>query len=118
VWTPFLLRAILSASVALLTAGLILSAVYQPGHSADAGAAVARGSSAGFAAMRSLIAAAAAGDGPAIATFGLFVLTLVPLARVAFCFILFLKQRSMVFAAFTAYVLAGLAAGLLLGRIG
>jgi uncharacterized membrane protein len=68
--------------------------------------------------MRSLIAAAAAGDGPEIATFGLFVLTLVPLARVAFCFILFLKQRSMVFAAFTAYVLAGLAAGLLLGRIG
>jgi uncharacterized membrane protein len=118
VWTPLLLRVILSASVTLLTAGLILSAVHLPGRSSDAAATVARGSSAGFAAMRSFIAAAAVGDGSAIATLGLFVLTLVPLARVAFCFILFLKQKSMVYAAFTAYVLAGLVAGILLGRIG
>jgi uncharacterized membrane protein len=118
VWTPLLLRVILSASVTLLTAGLILSAVHSPGRSSDATAMVAQGSSAGFAAMHSFIAAAAVGDGSAIATLGLFVLTLVPLARVAFCFILFLKQKSMVFAVFTAYVLAGLVAGILLGRIG
>jgi uncharacterized membrane protein len=118
VWTPLLLRVILSASVTLLTAGLILSAVHPPGHYSDAAAAVARGSSAGFATIHSLIAAAVVGDGSAIATLGLFVLTLVPLARVAFCFILFLKQRSIIFATFTAYVLAGLVAGVLLGRIG
>ncbi len=118
VWTPLLLRVILSASVTLLTAGLILAAVHSSGYYSDASAVVARGSSAGFATMHSLIAAAAVGDGSAIATLGLFVLTLVPLARVAFCFVLFLKQRSIVFAVFTAYVLAGLIAGILLGRIG
>jgi hypothetical protein len=47
-------------------------------------------------------AAASFGEGAAIATLGFFVLTLVPLARIGFCFILFLKQRSIVFAAFTA----------------
>ncbi len=118
VWTPLLLRAILSAAVTLLTAGLILSAVHLPGHHSNAAAAVTRDSSAGFATMHSLIAAAAVGDGSAVATLGLFVLTLVPLARVAFCLVLFLKQRSMVFATFTAYVLAGLVMGILLGRIG
>jgi uncharacterized membrane protein len=117
VWTPLLLRLILSASVALLSAGLIASEIQWSGRHSDA-SAIAPNASIGSATTHSLIAAASLGSGAAIATLGLFVLTLVPLARVAFCFILFVKQRSIVFAGFTAYVLAGLIAGILLGRIG
>src|SRR5579859_3082816 len=46
------------------------------------------------------------GNPHAVLTFGLFVLTLVPLARVAFCFILFIRERDYTYVAFTAYVLA------------
>jgi uncharacterized membrane protein len=45
-------------------------------------------------------------------------LTLVPLARVAFCLMLFIKQRDLIYVAFTAYVLAGLIAGIMLGSTG
>jgi uncharacterized membrane protein len=51
-------------------------------------------------------------------TLGLMVLTLVPLARVAFCFLLFVKERDGIYVAFTAYVLIGLVAGIVLGRVG
>jgi uncharacterized membrane protein len=43
-------------------------------------------------------------------TIGLLVLTLVPLGRVAFTFILFVKERKRIFALATAYVLAALIA--------
>jgi uncharacterized membrane protein len=46
------------------------------------------------------------------------ILTLVPLTRVAFCLLFFIKTRNKAFVVFTAYVLAGLAAGVLLGRVG
>ena len=49
---------------------------------------------------------------------GLFVLTLVPLARVAFCFLFFIKERDYTYVAFTAYVLAGLIVGVLVGSVG
>src|SRR5256885_1729987 len=49
---------------------------------------------------------------------GLFVLTLVPLARVAFCFLFFIKERDYAYIAFTAYVLAGLIVGVLVGGAG
>ena len=45
-------------------------------------------------------------------------LTLVPLARVVFCFVLFIRERDYIYVAFTAYVLAGLIIGVLVGRIG
>ena len=51
-------------------------------------------------------------------TIGLFELTLVPLARVAFCFILFIKERDYTYVALTAYVLAGLIVGVLVGSVG
>jgi uncharacterized membrane protein len=51
-------------------------------------------------------------------TLGLYVLTLVPLARVAFCFLLFIKERDYAYVGFTAYVLAGLIVGMLLGSAG
>ena len=49
---------------------------------------------------------------------GLFVLTRVPLARVAFCFLFFIKERGYTYVAFTAYVLAGLIVGVLVGGVG
>ena len=64
------------------------------------------------------IAAALKGDPHSVMTLGLFILTLVPLARVAFCFLLFLKERDYTFVFLTAYVLIGLMAGVLLGKIG
>ena len=45
-------------------------------------------------------------------------LTLVPLARVAFCFILFIRERDYTYVALTAYVLAGLIVGVLVGSVG
>jgi uncharacterized membrane protein len=51
-------------------------------------------------------------------TCGLFILTLVPLARVAFCLVLFVKERDSMYVAFTAYVLIALLAGVMLGKIG
>jgi len=116
-WTPILLRAILVVAAAILIFGLILMTT-KPDfyvarfHAAQAHQFVAKTS------FPERVVLAVHGDPHSVMTVGLYTLTLVPLARVAFCFILFLKQRSMVFAAFTAYVLAGLAAGLLLGRIG
>jgi uncharacterized membrane protein len=51
-------------------------------------------------------------------TLGLMILTLVPLARVIFSLLFFIKTRNKPFVIFTAYVLAGLVVGVLLGRIG
>jgi uncharacterized membrane protein len=55
------------------------------------------------------------GNPRSIMTLGLMILTLV---RVAFCLVFFIKTRNGAFVVFTAYVLAGLVAGVLLGRIG
>ena len=58
------------------------------------------------------------GNPHAVLTLGLFVLTLVPLARVAFSFILFIRERDYTYVALTAYVLAGLIIGVLVGSVG
>ena len=64
-----------------------------------------------------LLARIREGNPHAVLTIGLFELTLVPLARVAFCFILFIKERDYTYVAFTAYVLAGLIVGVLVRMI-
>ncbi len=51
-------------------------------------------------------------------TVGLLVLTLVPLGRVGFTFVLFLKDRDLAFTVLTATVLLLLVVGVLLGRVG
>jgi uncharacterized membrane protein len=109
------LRAILAAAVTLLTVGLLVSVMHS---SNDYSSAIRENSAAVHPPAASVLTLAATGNAIAILTLGLFVLTLVPLARVSFCFILFLKQKSLVFATFTAYVLAGLVMGMLLGTIG
>ena len=65
-----------------------------------------------------LLQRASHGDPRSIMTVGLMILTLVPLARVAFCLMFFIKTRNWAFVVFTAYVLTGLAVGVILGRIG
>jgi uncharacterized membrane protein len=118
IWTPILLRTILAAAVTLLTAGLLVSIRHSSGDYSSALQAIQQNSGTVHWPAILLLAQAATGNAVAIVTLGLFVLTLVPLARVSFCFVLFLKQKSLVFATFTAYVLAGLVLGMLLGRIG
>ncbi len=118
VWTPILLRTILGTAVILLTAGLLVSIMHSSSDYPAALQAIQQNSIEAHRPAASLLTEAATGDAIAIVTLGLFVLTLVPLARVSFCFLLFLKQKSLIFATFTAYVLAGLVVGMLLGRIG
>jgi uncharacterized membrane protein len=118
VWTPLLLRSILIAASLILVAGLFLMATSAPGfyvqryHAAQQAHFVERES------FLTLISLAVHGNPHSLLTVGLFVLTLVPLARVAFCFLLFIREADYAYVGFTAYVLIGLIAGILLGRIG
>lgn len=117
VWTPILLRTILIVAAIILMFGLILMTkspeFYVSRYQAAQAAQYAEQTS--FAEMLRM---AAQRDPHSVMTLGLYVLTLVPLARVAFCFLLFIKERDYAFVGFTAYVLAGLILGIVLGRIG
>lgn len=119
VWTPLILRTILFASVIILVAGIIAMATAAPGYY------VQRFHAAQIASLRhqppswsATVQQAIHGNPHSLMTLGLLVLTLVPLGRVAFTFFLFAKEGDRVFTLATAYVLAGLIAGVLLGRIG
>jgi uncharacterized membrane protein len=116
-WTPILLRTILVVAAAILIFGLILMTSKPDFYVARFHAAQAHQ----FAEKESfpeLVALAVRGDPHSVMTLGLYVLTLVPLARVAFSFLLFLKERDYAYIGFTAYVLTGLIVGMLLGRMG
>jgi uncharacterized membrane protein len=118
-WTPIILRSILIAAMAILIVGLLLAATRSPGYYVGRFHLVQSGKTVHAATnWAALTAGATHGDPRAIMTLGLVVLTLVPIARVAFTFVLFVRERDAVFVAATAYVLAGLIAGILLGRIG
>jgi uncharacterized membrane protein len=116
-WTPILLRTILVTAAVILIVGLVLMTsqpdLYLTRYHAAQGAH--------FITKRTFavqFAFALQGEPHAIMTFGLYALTLVPLARVAFSFLLFIKERDYAYVGFTAYVLAGLIIGMLLGRMG
>ncbi|HKV54017.1 MAG TPA: DUF1634 domain-containing protein [Candidatus Binataceae bacterium] len=117
-WTPILLRTILVAAMIVLVFGLTLSGTFQPKyfvnryHEAQLGHLFGREDLAKFGHGIS------SGQPHSIIMLGLFVLTLVPLVRVAFCFLLFLRERDYTYVMFTAYVLAGLIVGMLLGSSG
>src|SRR5208283_2657028 len=98
-WTPILLRSILIAAMIFLVSGLILDYTFSPDYYVHRYHEVQKGL---------LLGRIRAGNPHAVLTVGLFVLTLVPLARVAFCFILFICERDYTYVALTAYVLAGL----------
>ena len=118
VWTPVLLRTILIAATLVLAAGLFLMATYAPGYYVQRYRAVEAGHMHQHESFAEVVAGAIARDPHSVMTIGLFILTLVPLARVAFCFALFLKERDYTYVFLTAYVLIGLIAGVLLGKIG
>ncbi|MHB8384796.1 MAG: DUF1634 domain-containing protein [Candidatus Binataceae bacterium] len=118
VWTPLLLRTILIVATIILLAGLIMMAAQSPGHYAMRYHQVQGGHVHERQTFAQLVEAAGQADPHSVMTVGLFVLTLVPLARVAFCFMLFIKERDFAYVGFTAYVLIGLIAGILLGKIG
>jgi|SRR5208282_4022103 len=117
-WTPILLRTILIAASVILLVGLVLMATQSPGNYARRYHAAQTAHFPEKMSFTELVSTAAHGDPHSLMTVGLFVLTLVPLARVAFCFLLFIKERDYAYVGFTAYVLTGLVLGILLGRIG
>ncbi len=117
-WTPILLRTILIVATIVLVSGLILMATQAPGAYLARFRAVQAGKVYAQDPWHKMFVQAEQGDPHAIVIFGLMVLTLVPLARVAFCFLLFIRERDWTYVAFTAYVLFGLMVGILLGRVG
>ncbi|HKD66246.1 MAG TPA: DUF1634 domain-containing protein [Candidatus Binataceae bacterium] len=118
VWTPVILRTVLAAAAIVLILGLIAMATV-PGEYVDHFRAVQDNDRVkDYGNFLSLLIRAWHGNPRSIMTLGLMILTLVPLARVAFCLMFFIKSRNKAFVIFTAYVLAGLAVGVMLGRIG
>ena len=119
VWTPVILRTILVGAIVILLLGMLSMAWQTPGYY------VARfrrlqtiGHPPNRETIAALVSASLKGESRPIMTLGLMVLTLVPLARVAFCFLLFVKERDGTYVVFTAYVLIGLLVGVILGRVG
>jgi uncharacterized membrane protein len=117
-WTAILLRSIVLVAMTALIVGLILAAVRTPGYFVDRYQQVQLGHLIGRESLAAIWSKLLAGDPHAILTIGLFLLTLVPLARVAFCLGLFIKTRDFAYVGFTAYVLAALIVGAFLGHIG
>jgi len=117
-WTPILLRSILIAAMIFLIVGLILDYTFAPDYFVERYHAVQQGHILGREKFSLLYDRVRAGNPHAVLTIGLFVLTLVPLARVAFCFMLFIRERDYTYVALTAYVLAGLIVGVLVGSVG
>ncbi|HXN12581.1 MAG TPA: DUF1634 domain-containing protein [Candidatus Acidoferrales bacterium] len=118
VWTPILLRTILIAAMIILVGGLVLDYTFAPDYYVERYHAVQQGHLIGKEKFGLLFDRIRQGNPHAALTLGLFVLTLVPLARVAFCFILFIRERDYTYVALTAYVLAGLIIGVLVGSVG
>ena len=118
VWTPFLLRTILITAMIILVAGLVLTYTFAPDYYVQRYHEVQQGHLIGKEKFGLVFERIREGNPHVVLTIGLFVLTLVPLARVAFCFILFIRERDYTYVAFTAYVLAGLIVGMLVGSVG
>jgi len=118
VWTPIILRTVLIAAGIVLIVGLVLMAA-TPGEYVDHFRRVQENERIkDYGTFVDLLHRATHGNPRSIMTVGLMILTLVPLARVAFCLMFFVKDRNWAFVVFTAYVLTGLAVGVMLGRIG
>jgi uncharacterized membrane protein len=117
-WTPLILRMLLIISAAILVLGLIILAHSAPAYYVERFHAAQHGKSQIREEWAQLGESAFRGDPHSVLMVGLLVLTLVPLGRVAFTFVLFVKERDRAFAWATAYVLLALILGVMLGRIG
>jgi uncharacterized membrane protein len=118
VWTPIILRTVLIASGIVLLIGLV-AITTKPGEYVKHFRAVqANARVKDYGSFVDLLVRARHGVPRSIMTVGLMLLTLVPLARVIFSLVFFIKDGNKPFIFFTAYVLAGLVVGVMLGRIG
>jgi uncharacterized membrane protein len=117
-WTPLMLRTILILSSIVMVAGIAQSIAFAPGFYVRRFHAIQHGQLHASESLAQLLDEMRHGDPHSIMTIGLYLLTLVPLARVAFTFVLFLKERDFVYVTATAYVLLALAMGVMLGRVG
>jgi uncharacterized membrane protein len=117
-WTPILLRSIVVVAMTVLVTGLVLTATIAPNYFVDRYRQIQLGHLIGSESLATIWFNLLAGQPHAVLTVGLFMLTLVPLARVAFCLLLFIKTRDVAYVGFTAYVFAALIIGFLLGHIG
>jgi len=117
-WTPLILRVILILSAIIMIVGVAQAIALAPDFYLRRFQAIQHGQLHVRESFAQLMDGMRQGDPHAIMTMGLYVLTLVPLVRVAFTFVLFLKEQDFVYVAATAYVLAGLAVGVMLGRDG
>jgi uncharacterized membrane protein len=119
IWTPIILRVSVLASAVLLVIGLVMMALVTPGfYVAQFHEIQTQGRLAIKQDWATVARLALEGHPHAILTMGLLVLTLVPLGRVGFTFVLFLKEKDWPFTALTASVLLLLMVGILLGRVG
>jgi len=117
-WTPIMLRSIVVVAMAVLITGLVLTATVAPNYFVQRYRQIQLGHLLGRESLAGIWSNIVAGQPHAVLTVGLFMLTLVPLARVAFCLVLFIKMRDIAYVGFTAYVFAALIIGFLLGHIG
>ncbi len=118
VWTPLILRSVLMVAVSILSIGLLRS-VAAPGYYVKRFHELQRAVNLRHPAdLERLAAGALNGDGRAIMTLGLMVLTLVPIGRVAFTLLVFAVEKDYAYVVMTAYVLAALIIGAALGRVG
>ena len=117
-WTPILLRSIVIVSMTVLIAGLVLTATIAPNYFVNRYHQIQLGHLLGREHLATIWSNLVAGQPHAVLTVGLYLLTLVPLARVAFCLVLFIKTRDIAYIGFTAYVFAALIIGFLLGHVG
>ena len=119
VWTPIILRASVLLSAVLLIIGLAVMAVTAPGFYVDRIHELRiEGRRAASEDWKALTVQAFHGHPRAILMFGMLLLTLVPLGRVAFTFFFFLKQGDLPFTLLTATVLLLLIVGMIVGRVG
>ena len=117
-WTPLILRSILLLSSIVMAVGIAQSLAVAPGFFVRRFHAIQQGQLHVRESVPQLLAEMRQGDPHGLMTIGLYLLTLVPLVRVAFTFFLFIKERDFVYVTATAYVLAALAVGVMLGRVG
>jgi uncharacterized membrane protein len=117
-WTPILLRSIVVVAMTVLATGLVLTATISPNYFVHRYRQIQLGHLFGRESLTTIRSNLLAGQPHAVLTLGLFMLTLVPLARVAFCLVLFIKTRDVAYVGFTAYVFAALIIGFLLGHVG
>src|SRR5271154_4900768 len=104
-WTPILLRSILIAAMIFLIVGLILDYTFAPDYYVQRYQAVQHGQLLGKEKFGLLYDRVRFGKPKKVLKIGVLVLTLVQRARVAFCFMIFIRERDYTYVALPAYVL-------------